>query len=198
MDGIQLCKAVRENEVISHIPIVLLTAKAEVENKIVGYKYGADEYITKPFELIVLKTRVKNLIKQRNIIQQYYKQALPFEIKTDTVNQFEINFMKKINAIVEEQYKTPEFNVQQLAEHMNMSRTSFYRKFMSIANISPKEYITNFRINKSVELIQEGYESLGEVCFLCGFSSQSIFSLAFKKVKGLSPLQFKKSLKELK
>jgi signal transduction histidine kinase/DNA-binding response OmpR family regulator/ligand-binding sensor domain-containing protein len=192
MDGISLCRNIREDELISHIPIVLLTAKAEVQNKILGFKYGADEYITKPFELDILKVRIQNLIKQRSTLQQYYKKALPVEFKTETVNQFEINFMKKINIEVEENYKSPEFNVNQLAENMNMSRSSFYRKFMSITDTSPKDYITNFRINKAIELIHQGYESFGEISFMCGFSSQSIFSIAFKKEKGLTPLQFKR------
>lgn len=192
MDGISLCKSIREDELISHIPVVLLTAKAEVENKILGYKFGADEYITKPFELNVLKVRIQNLIKQRSVLQKYYKKALPVEFKAETVNQFEINFMKKINKEVEENYKSPEFNVNQLAENMNMSRTSFYRKFMNITDSSPKDYITIFRINKSIELIHQGYESFGEISYLSGFSSQSIFSIAFKKIQGVTPLQFKR------
>lgn len=196
MDGITLCKRIREDALISHIPIVLLTAKSEVENKIIGFKFGADEYITKPFELNVLKVRIQNLIKQRSALQKYYKKAMPVEFKAEIANQFEINFMKKINQVVEENYKLSEFNVHLLAEKMNMSRTSFYRKFMSITDISPKDYITNFRINKSIELIQTGYESFGEISFLCGFSSQSIYSIAFKKTKRLTPLQYKRSLKK--
>ena len=196
MDGFTLCKHIREDQLLSHIPIVLLTAKADADNKVLGYQYGADEYITKPFDLHILKVRIHNLIKQRAILQEYYKKALPFEFKPEKVNQFEINFMKKINQVVHENYASSEFNVNLLAENMNMSRTSFYRKFMSITDISPKDYITNFRINKAIELIQTGTDSFGEISFTCGFSSQSIFSTAFKRAKGLSPLQFKKSLKE--
>ncbi|WP_430932563.1 response regulator [Saccharicrinis sp. 156] len=196
MDGITLCKSIREDNLISHIPIVLLTAKAEIENKILGFDYGADEYITKPFDLNILKARIQNLIKQRSALQEYYKNAMPVEYKTDTVNQFEVNFMKKINSVVEENYKSVEFNVHLLAEKMNMSRTSFYRKFMNITETPPKDYITNFRINKSLELIHKGYESLGEISFMCGFSSQTIFSNSFRKAKGVLPLQYKKSLKQ--
>jgi signal transduction histidine kinase/DNA-binding response OmpR family regulator/ligand-binding sensor domain-containing protein len=196
MDGITLCKRIREDDLISHIPVILLTAKSEVENKIIGYKFGADEYITKPFELNVLKIRIQNLIKQRSALQEYYKKAMPVEFKAEIANQFEINFMKNINNVVAENYKSSEFNVHLLAENMNMSRTSFYRKFMSITDISPKDYITNYRINKSIELIKTGYDSFGEISFLCGFSSQSIFSIAFKKAKGVTPLQFKRSLKK--
>jgi len=194
MDGITLCRHIREDELISHIPIILLTAKSDVENKIIGFKYGADEYITKPFELNILKMRIQNLIKQRNTLREYYRKAMPVEFKAETVNQFEINFMKNVNNVVEKNYKSSEFNVHLLAENMNMSRTSFYRKFMNITDSSPKDYITNFRINKSIELIHKGYESFGEISFMCGFSSQSIFSIAFKKVKGVTPIQYKSSI----
>ncbi len=193
MDGISLCKAIRKDELTSHIPIVLLTAKSEAENKILGFKYGADEYVVKPFELSVLKARIQNLIRQRIGLQKYYKKAIPVAYKSENVNQFEINFMKKVDLIVAENYKLPDFNVYHLAQKMNMSRTSFYRKFMSITDSSPKDYITNFRINKAIEFIETGHESFGEISFLCGFSSQSIFSIAFKKVKGMTPLQYKRS-----
>ena len=193
-DGISLCHAIREDNIISHIPIILLTAKSEEESKVMGYKHGADDYITKPFGLEVLISRVKNLLDQRKNLMAYYKKALPIEQSTAYVNEFEITFMKRINSIMEEKYATAEFNVNQLAEEMNMSRTNFYRKFLSVTEISPKDYITRYRINKSVEMIQKGVESFGDISYQCGFSSQSIFSVTFKKVKGISPLHYKKSI----
>jgi signal transduction histidine kinase/DNA-binding response OmpR family regulator len=194
MDGIELCKALRNNNMISHIPIILLTAKAEVENKITGFTSGADEYVTKPFDLDVLKIRITNLINQRKKLQIYYQNALPIELKEGKINQFEISFMKKLGDVIQLNYTSPDFNVNRLAEEMNMSRTSFYRKFMSIAEMSPKDYLTRFRINKAIKLIKDGEESFGEISYLCGFNSQSIFSVTFKKEKGVTPLMYKKSL----
>ncbi|WP_347840171.1 response regulator [uncultured Draconibacterium sp.] len=194
MDGIELCKQIRKESMISHIPIILLTAKAEVENKITGFSFGADEYLTKPFDLEILRIRIANLINQRKKLRDYYQNALPIDIKDGKVNQFELSFMKKVSEVILHNYTSPEFNVNRLAEEMNMSRASFYRKFMNIAEISPKDYLTRYRINKAIELIKSGEESFGEISYLCGFSSQSIFSVTFKKEKGLTPLQFRKSL----
>ena len=118
---------------------------------------------TKPFNLDVLKVRIQNFINQRINLQQFYKKAMPVEFKEETVNQFEINFMIKMNNEVEKNYKSPEFEVHQHAEKMNMSRTCFYRKVMSITDSSPKDYITNFRINKTMDLVHQGYERVGEI-----------------------------------
>ena len=195
MDGIELCKSVRSDNLVSHIPIILLTAKSEVENRITGYSFGADDYLVKPFDLEILKSRIANLINQRKKLRNYYKNAFPDETQEGNINQFEISFMKKVSEVIKNNYTSPDFNVNRLAEEMNMSRTSFYRKFMSIADMSPKDYLTRYRINKSIELIKSGEENFAEISYLCGFNSQSIFSVIFKKEKGVSPLQFKKSYK---
>nr|WP_319509547.1 two-component regulator propeller domain-containing protein [uncultured Draconibacterium sp.] len=193
-NGYELCKLVREDDLISHIPIILLTAKADTESKISGYKYGADDYISKPFDLEILKIRIENLISLRKKLQQSYKQGILEEPDVEITNLFELNFVKQINTIVSAEYQSPQLNVNYLAEKMNMSRTNFYRKFMNIMDVSPKDFITKYRINKAIELIKEGNVNIGEISFICGFGSQSNFSVQFKKEKGESPLQYKKSL----
>ncbi len=194
IDGLELCKQVREDELISHIPIILLTAITDVESQISGYKYGADDYISKPFDLSILTARIVNLIQLRKQLQASYKQGIFDEHKIETSNQFELNFIKKIENIISTEYHLPKLNVNYLADELNMSRTSFYRKFMSIMDISPKDFITKYRINKAIELMKNGNDNFGEISFLCGFGSQSNFSVLFKKEKGVSPLQFKKNL----
>ncbi len=194
MDGLTLCKLIREDDLISHIPIILLTAKTDVENEIEGYEYGADDYISKPFEINVLTARINNLIHLRKKLQQSYKQGILNAQPLEITNQFELNFVKRIESIVSSEFQSSELNVIFLAEKMNMSRTSFYRKFMSVMDVSPKDFITKYRINKSIELIKSGNDNFGEISYLCGFGSQSNFSVLFKKEKGVSPLQFKKTL----
>jgi len=194
VDGLELCKLVRKDKLISHIPIILLTAKTDEESEIAGLKFGADDYISKPFNLSVLKARIDNLIALRKKLQQSYKQGILEEPEKIIKNQFELNFIKKIDTIVSTEYQSPKLNVNYLAEQMNMSRTNFYRKFVNIIDISPKDFITKYRIKKAIELIKNGEEHFGEISFLCGFGSQSNFSVLFKKEKGLTPLQFKKSL----
>lgn len=194
INGLELCKLVRKDELISHIPIILLTAKTDADSKITGYKYGADDYISKPFEMEILRVRINNLIQQRKKLQNLYKQGILEEHKVEIVNQYELNFVKKIETIIASEYQSPKLNVNSLASEMNMSRTSFYRKFMSVMDISPKDFITKYRINKAVELIQSGNDNFGEISYVCGFGSQSNFTVLFKKEKGITPLQFKKSM----
>jgi AraC-like DNA-binding protein len=116
------------------------------------------------------------------------------EHKVDISNQFELNFVKRIDAIVVAEYQSPKLNVNFLSDQMNMSRTNFYRKFMSVMDVSPKDFITKYRIHKSIDLIKSGNDNFGEISHLCGFGTQSNYSAIFKKEKGVTPLQFKKGL----
>jgi AraC-like DNA-binding protein len=102
--------------------------------------------------------------------------------------------MNQVNSVIDKNYKNSEFNIHLLAENMNMSRTNFYRKFLNITDVSPKEYLTKFRLNKAIELIHKGTDNFGDISFMCGFNNQSIFSVSFKREKGITPLQYKKSL----
>lgn len=194
VDGLELCEMVRKNKLISHIPIILLTAKTDVHSKISGYKYGADHYVSKPFDIEVLKARIVNLISLRKKIRQSYKQGIFDESQIEVTNKYELNFIKRVNDIVSSEYQSPKLNVNYLAEQMNMSRTNFYRKFVNIMEVTPKDFIVRYRIYKAIELIKKGEDNFGEISFLCGFSGQSNFTVQFKKEKGVSPLQYKKSL----
>ncbi len=194
MDGFEMCKCIREDDLISHIPIILLTAKSDIESQISGYEYGADDYISKPFEQSVLIARINNLIDSRKKLQTSYKQGILVEHEVEVTNKFELNFVKRIEAIVATEYYSPKLNVNFLASQMNMGRTNFYRKFMSVMDVSPKDFITKYRIHKSIDLIKSGNDNFGEISHLCGFGSQSNYSAIFKKEKGVSPLQFKKAL----
>ncbi|MCY1723496.1 response regulator [Prolixibacteraceae bacterium Z1-6] len=194
MDGFEMCKSIREDELISHLPIILLTAKTETESIISGYKYGADDYITKPFDQNILIARIRNLIESRKKLQASYKQGILVENQVEITNQFELNFVKRIESIIASEYQSSKLNVNFLASKMNMSRTNFYRKFMSVTDISPKDFITKYRINKSIEMMKDGNDNFGEISHLCGFGSQSNYSAIFKKEKGVTPLQFKKAM----
>jgi DNA-binding response OmpR family regulator/two-component sensor histidine kinase len=194
MDGFEMCKYIREDDLISHLPIILLTAKTDAESKITGFEYGADDYISKPFEQSVLNARINNLINSRKKLQTYYRQGILVEHQVEVTNQFELNFVKRIQSIVAAEYHSPKLNVNFLADQMNMSRTNFYRKFTNVMDISPKDFITKYRINKSIELIKSGSDNFGEISDLCGFGSQSNYAAIFKKEKGVTPLQYKKSL----
>jgi len=194
MDGFELCKQIRKDELISHIPVILLTAKPDAESKIAGYKYGADDYIMKPFEHHTLVARINNLIESRKKLQAFYKQGIIADPQVEISNQFELNFVKRIESILAAEYYSPTLNVNLLADKMNMSRTNFYRKFMDVMDVSPKDFLTRYRINKSIELMKEGIDNMGDISQLCGFCSQSNYAAIFKKEKGITPLQYKKRM----
>lgn len=194
MDGFELCKRIRDDEMIAHIPVILLTAKSDADSRIEGYKYGADEYISKPFDIEVLLARINNLIEQRKNLQKSFKMGLIEENTSLIQNPFELKFIKQLESVVASEYHSPDLNVNELASKMNMPRASFYRKFMSIMDVSPKDFIAKYRINKAVEMIKEGEKSFGEISYLCGFSSQNIFTTTFKKEKGVTPSRFKDSM----
>lgn len=194
MDGHELCKYLREDEFSSHLPIILLTAKSDNESQITGYEYGADDYIVKPFEPKVLIARIDNLLTSRKKLKSLYKQGMVDSEAIHITNKCELDFVKKIQGIVDAEFHSPKLNVNYLANKMNMGRTNFYEKFVHIMDISPKGFITKYRINKSIEMMENGNDNFGEISFLCGFGSQSNYSAVFKKEKQISPSQFKKTL----
>jgi len=194
IDGITLCRLIREDPLISHIPVILLTAKTDIESQKSGLSAGADDYITKPFETELLLARIENLLKQRTRLQQLYRKGSMSEIQSVELNKFEQNFMQKIELVIEKEFHDPDFNVQVLADRINMSRTNFYRKFVKITSLTPKEYLTRYRIDQSIRMMQSDQDNVGEISYRCGFGSQSLFTLAFKKEKGQTPLAYRKQL----
>lgn len=193
LDGLLMCKLLRNDKTTSNIPVILMSSAPDSELEIRSYQQGADNYIAKPFELDILTAQINNLISMRdNIYASNNGGTVNFNLKK--ASHASLNFAKEVEKIVANNYQSSELNVQFLANKMNMSRTSFYRKFIKIMDISPKNYITKYQINKSIELIESGNENFGEISYLCGFSSQSNFSVIFKKEKGVTPMQYKKSL----
>lgn len=183
-DNSNMWTFVKNDELISHIPIILLSSNIDPESKIESYKQGIDAYISKPFDIEILPARINNLIAQRRKLNK----SIDKEVDANSKQ----NFSSKVKEIISTKYSSPELNVNYLADSMNMSRTSFYRKFIENIGVSPKDYITKFRINKAIEMIEEENENMGNISFMCGFASQSNFSVAFKREKGETPLKYKK------
>ncbi|MCK5788297.1 MAG: helix-turn-helix domain-containing protein, partial [Chlamydiia bacterium] len=181
-DNVHMWTLIKNDELISHIPIILLSTNIDAESKIESYKQGIDAYISKPFDIEILPARINNLITQRR------------SLSTDEITENTHPFSAKIVDVINAEYHLTELNVNYLANSMSMSRTNFYRKFIDNFDVSPKDYITKFRINKAIELIENGNENMGNISFMCGFASQSNFSVSFKREKGVTPLKYKKRL----
>lgn len=196
VDGITMCQNVKEDALLSHIPIILLTAKSAIEDQVSGYKHGADAYVVKPFNFKLLHSQIEGLIKIRRKLQKSFRNGLVPNLQKSNLNQIDVNFLQKMDLIIKEQCGDSTFNIEDLAQGMNMSRSSFYRKFVSLTKISPNDYLRKYRINKSIDLMNEGVLNLGEISDLCGFSTQGNYSVAFKKEKEVSPKQFQQSIQK--
>lgn len=202
MDGIELIKHIKENVRTCDIPILILSAKSSIEDRIRGLQLGIDDYIPKPFSSDYLKSRIENLIAQRRTLQATFlsKHTAPPQKENADIEQIaypvsqvvplDEQFMQKLVGFMEENYSNPNLRVNDLAEFMNMSRSVFNRKVNGIIGISPIEYIKNYRLNKAKILIQSGM-SFSEVAFAIGFSDPGYFGKAFKKAFNQTLTEYK-------
>ena len=202
MDGIEYLKRVKGNNDICHIPIILLSAKSSLNDQIQGLEYGADEYITKPFSSAYLKARVDSLLKQRQILYDYYiskmregekdtslmEQLTP---STPQVTHFDNDFIRNILQSVEENIQNSEFKIDDLAEAMSMSRTVFYRKVKSLMGVSPVDFVKTMRIKRAVQLLEQDEFTVSEVGYMSGFTTPQYFSRVFKEAMGCTPKEYK-------
>lgn len=195
MNGIVLCKKIKQSIKTCHIPVFLLTAKSDVEYQIEGLDVGADDYIVKPFSLEVLEAKIRNTIDIRNRLKEIYKNNV--DIVPDKVAYFskDQEFLSKASAFVEEHLSELEFSVESLAELMCMSRSNLHLKFKAITGDSISEFIKKIRFRKAVELLESEKYNVTEVSMMTGFSSPSYFTKVFKKVFGYLPTEYKKQRK---
>lgn len=194
MDGFELCKTIKSNIETCHIPVVLLTAKTNLNSKIEGLKSGADAYIEKPFSMPHLLVQITNLLENRDNLRKNFANN-PF-ITTNTIaqNKADEQFLNRLTEVVMQNIEEENFNVDNLADAMNMSRTSLHRKIKGISELTPGDFIRLVRLKRAAELLQEGEYRINEICILVGFHSQSYFTKSFQKQFGVLPKEFVKKL----
>lgn len=201
MDGIEYLKRVKENSDICHIPVVLLSAKSSLNDQIQGLEYGADEYITKPFSSTYLKARVDSLLKQRQMLYDYYTSKTKGEKNTTLLEQltpstpqvthFDDDFIRNVLRSVEENIQNSAFKIDDLAEAMSMSRTVFYRKIKSLVGVSPVDFVKSMRIKRAIQLLEQDEYTVSEVGYMSGFTTPQYFSRVFKEAMGCTPKEYK-------
>ena len=206
MDGIELLAAVKVNRDTSHIPVILLSAKASVDDRVRGLEYGADDYIAKPFNSAYLKARIESLIRQRSSLAAYYlgsslkdsdktekKQPdVKLEQVLESVPSFNNTFIQEVILLVDENLQNPDFKIDDLAETMNMSRAVFYRKIKTFTGASPIDLVKEMRLKRALELLDADTYSLSEVAYQSGFSSPQYFSRVFKEQMQCTPNEYKR------
>ncbi|WP_207420655.1 hybrid sensor histidine kinase/response regulator transcription factor [Desertivirga brevis] len=196
MDGIEFCKLVRENENISHIPFIMLTAKTSLEAQISGIENGADYYLTKPVSAQLLLQTVNNIFKQRQKLKDHYTRGHQVEIRELVHSAKEKNFMDKILEIIEKNIENPDFDTEFLCREMAMSKTNLYHKLKGITGRSISDFIRSVRLNKAKEIMVNEDVLINEVMFRVGIQTQSYFTRVFKNEFNLTPSQFLQELKQ--
>jgi len=198
LDGIQMLDLLKNDPATSHIPVILLTAKHSVESQIEGLNYGADYYITKPFQMPLLQASISNLISRRKKLFQSLQEKGTAEPEFDysTISAYDKAFLEKVIAIVAEKLSDSTFNVDEFADSIAMSRSGFFRKFKSLTNLAPVEFVREARLRKAKELFQGGNDNVSEVAYSVGFTTPRYFSTCFKAEYGQTPREYLASIKK--
>jgi signal transduction histidine kinase/DNA-binding response OmpR family regulator/streptogramin lyase len=192
MDGLELCRALKQDERTSHVPIVLLTARAGTDNKVEGLEIGADDYLTKPFEMKELLARIRNLIELRRKLRERYKTPILLRPGEVPARSIEDVFIGKVMKTVEEHMSEETFHVDALAESVGMSKVQLHRKLTALTGQAPGELIRTIRLHRAMELLQKNAGTIAEIAYAVGFSDPSYFSKSFHKQFGRSPGDVKK------
>ncbi len=190
MDGFELCQKLKDDFRTSHIPIILLTAKADIPSRIEGLETGADAYIVKPFNQRELLVRMQKLLELRRKLFRRYSTGNGLEFSSDPILQKEDMFFKKLNEIILKNLGDEYFNIQVLCREMAMSKSQLYRKYSALTNIPAAKYIRTLRMKKAKELLQTTSMNITEVGYEVGMKSGSVFSKSFKEEFGYSPTEF--------
>lgn len=198
MDGLEFCRRVKKDIRLSHIPVILLTAKDTMDDKSSGYKAGADSYITKPFTRDIICTRISNLLESRRKLADAYLSSVGSNEKRiePTANVFsplDNNFMKKLTAYIEDNLASESLDMENLASNMNVSVSSLYRKVKSLIGISANDYIRKIKMKKAAEMLISGNFNVSETAWNVGISSLAYFRQCFKEEYGCTPSEYRKN-----
>lgn len=192
MDGLALCRTLKNNIETSHISIILLTAKNSVDDRIECYNAGADGYISKPFDLKVLEARINNFITNKKNKQQEFKSNVEINISTLEYPSIDEQFLNNAIEIIEKYLAETEFDINTFAEHLNMSKSSLYRKIKTMTGLSPIEFIRNIRLKHACQMLKDKSISISEVAYSVGFSDPKYFTSCFKTEFNITPSEYQK------
>ncbi len=193
MDGFELTKAIKSDVNFSHIPIILLTAKVSSEARTEALEYGADVYISKPFSSKMLILQIKNLLKLKQSVQKTILTETSVDVEKLSISTKDKEFMNKLYEEIDFHLSEAEFTIDNLAQTMFMSRSSFYRKIKSITGMSPSEFLMKVRLNKAAEMLLQNDYIIKEVYEQIGFNSSSYFAKCFKEQFGMLPKDYQEN-----
>jgi DNA-binding response OmpR family regulator/anti-sigma regulatory factor (Ser/Thr protein kinase) len=189
MNGIELCNFIKQDENLNHTPVILLTAKTQVNDKLLGLESGADAYITKPFNIEELSKTISNMLEQRKKILDKFSSNILKLSDEDLVSSDHV-FLYQAKEFILTNLENENLSVNDLSKHLNVSRFTLIRRFKKVNNSTPNFYIQKIRLEKAKELIKNKVANVTEIAFKVGFSSTTYFSYSFKKEFGLTPKEY--------
>jgi len=192
MDGLLFTKSIKENELTSFIPVILLTAKTSDEAHLDALKSTADAFLTKPFNHAILKETVTQLIQERKKLHQRYSKELILKPLDIVINSIDERFLDKLQKLTNEQISNPEFSAEEFADKMGMGKMQLYRKLKSLIGLSVTEYLRTERLKAAAALLKKGNGNISEIAYSVGFNDLSYFSKCFKEMYHCSPSEFSK------
>lgn len=190
MTGMEMCKRIKNNEATSHISVVLLTARDLVSTEIDSWKTGADGFISKPFNVEVLMSRIGNLISSKDKMRKAFKATIDVNPSEITIVTADERFLKKCLNAVEENISNPDFGVEELSAVVGVSKAQLYRKISSITGQSSVQFIRSIRLKRAAQLLLQDDSSVSDIMYMVGFNSQSYFSKIFKEEFGCMPREY--------
>jgi signal transduction histidine kinase/DNA-binding response OmpR family regulator len=190
LDGFQLSETLKKDERTCHIPIILLTAKADDVDRFIGLETGADDYIVKPFKIRGLETRVKNLMTSRERLRERYSQEIILKPKDIAISNFDEQFLEKVQNVLDQKLVESSFSIEEFSKAVGMSRMQLHRKLKAITGLSATEFIRSQRLKLAASLLKKSDANVSEIGYLVGFNDPSYFAKCFKEVYGCSPSEY--------
>jgi signal transduction histidine kinase/FixJ family two-component response regulator len=191
-DGMEFCRKLKTDVRISHVPVIMLTARADIQDKIAGLETGADDYVTKPFNNKELLARAKNLIGQRKNLREQYNRQISMEPTELAVKSVDENFLERVRKVIEKNISDCDFDVNSFCPEIGMSRMQLSRKLKALVNQTPGELIRNLRLQRASQLIRQNYGNVAEVAYEVGFNNLSYFAKCFRDKFGILPSEYQK------
>lgn len=196
LSGVELCRKIKEDSKLSHIPVILLTSSSSAEIKLKGIEGGADDHITKPFDKDILIARVSNLLKSRTTLQNYFYNEITLQSDNSKVSKENKEFLEKCIFITENHLDNPDFNIKTLADEIGMSHSALYKKVKTISGKSINEFLRYIRLRKAAQLFIHSEHNVNEVAFQSGFNDIKYFREQFHKLFGLRPSEYIKKYRK--
>jgi len=190
LNGYELCTRIKNDERTSHIPVILLTAMHSKENEIKGLTTGADDYITKPFDLSVLQAKVENILSIRESLKQKYTGTVILEPKNVVITSHDEKFLQRAIQIVEENISDNDLDIETFSIKVGVSRMQLYRKIQALTDMTVKEFIRHIRLKRAAQLLQQNKMNISEIAYEVGFKDLTYFRKCFKREFGMSATEY--------